>query len=667
MLEEIRKYYDNLYTTKGYVRTEFADSLNIPQLPEHIKLELDEDVTLQEVGNAVLNLQKGKVVGTDGLPIEWYKMFWPKIKELFFEVIKEIIADKKMHLSARRGILSLMDKPGKEILKLQNWRPLTLLNSDNKIYTKIMVLRLQKALPLIIHDTQQGFMKGRHLAKNLLKLQEVIDHCNKTNQNGVIISFDFYKAFDTVEIPSLMYAFRKFNFGEHYLDIIAPIFKDAETYVMNNGYWSAPIHPSRGCRQGCCYSPLAFNVIVELLGIALRQNDNIEGFQILETLIKSGQFADDLWTATKADSKCVNEVLVVLERFRNFAGLKINTDKCAILRIGPWKDSDVKFYTLKKLYWSPGSIRILGVNLHSDPQITFEDNFTELLNKTDDILNRWENRCLLPMEKITVVNSLINTMYIHKFMALPTPPQAFFEAHKRKILKFIWGNRPHKVSYTKVIQKYERLGLKLVDLQLKDAAIKAAWPLRLHGRQYNEISWFYNSLPIKDERIWSTNTKSTDIKPYLNEKSLQPVVSIWMAWSKFNYREVYEDPQEMLDATLWGNSHIHLRNKPIFDKIWLDTNINRVLDIYNIERKAFHKYEDIENVYGNHITFINYCALVAAIPRFWKSCMKTLDYNNPIDLTYNYDKLAEIKTPSKVIYWELVECYYQPTSAAKTL
>ena len=197
-----------------------------------------------------------------------------------------------MHLTARQGVLSLLEKQQKNPLKLNSWHPLTILNTDNKIYMKVLANRLQKALPYIIHHLQMGFMKQRHLAENLLKINEIMQACDDEKINALLVSFDFYKAFDTVSWNSLFHVMEKFHFGPKFISMTKVIFQDPITYVSNDGYWSTPIKPSRGCRQGCTFSPGTFNLVVKTLGLAIRQNENIKGVKILDEIIK----ADSLQT-----------------------------------------------------------------------------------------------------------------------------------------------------------------------------------------------------------------------------------------------------------------------------------------------------------------------------------------------------------------------------------
>ena len=109
------------------------------------------DITSEEITRALRQMPNDRSPGIDRLPYEFYKVFWCKIKDFFFEVVKEIIKDAEIHLSARRGILPLLEKLDKNPLKLESWKPLTLLTTDSKLFTKVLATRLQ--------ETQQELIK----------------------------------------------------------------------------------------------------------------------------------------------------------------------------------------------------------------------------------------------------------------------------------------------------------------------------------------------------------------------------------------------------------------------------------------------------------------------------------------------------------------------------
>ena len=247
-----------------------------------MKEELDQPITLKELGEALMDLANDKSSGLDGIPADFWKVFWPKIKDFYFEVIQECIKEGKLFMTAREGIISLLEKSGQDTMRLKHWRPLTLLNSDNKIYSKALAKRLQKMQHSLINPEQTGFVKQRQLSTNIIKIMEILNHCDSEGIDRALIGFDFLKAFDTVEWSSIFHALQVFGFGLKYIEMVKLLFTNPKICAYNNGYLSEFIYPTRGCRQGCCYLPIIFTFVVELLGLAIRQDENIEGIQIGE-------------------------------------------------------------------------------------------------------------------------------------------------------------------------------------------------------------------------------------------------------------------------------------------------------------------------------------------------------------------------------------------------
>ena len=156
-----------------------------------------------------------KTLGTDGLPIEIYKRYLTKLAPILLELYREVCETKEFHLSARRGVIALLEKPDRVPTKLPNWKPLTMLNCDYKLYAKILATRLAIVLPKLIDTMKSGFMKGHNIASNALLLNNIIDQCHKCNILALLVSFNFYKAFDSVEWNSMKIIMEKYNFGEN--------------------------------------------------------------------------------------------------------------------------------------------------------------------------------------------------------------------------------------------------------------------------------------------------------------------------------------------------------------------------------------------------------------------------------------------------------------------
>jgi hypothetical protein len=148
--------------------TNFFKDETLPNIQEIDKLKCDSDITLQETSIALKGLQNGKSPGSDGFTPDFYKFFWPNIKNIVFQSI--IQADKNKHLSIdqKRGVINLIPKKNKDRRLLKNWRPISLLNTDYKIITKILANRIKNALPSVINPDQVAYLKKRFIGqKNL--------------------------------------------------------------------------------------------------------------------------------------------------------------------------------------------------------------------------------------------------------------------------------------------------------------------------------------------------------------------------------------------------------------------------------------------------------------------------------------------------------------------
>ena len=100
--------------------------------------------------------------------------------------------------SQYKGVLTLLHKGGgREDIK--NWRPLTLLNWDYKIISKLLAERLKNVLTKLIHPDQKGFVKGRNISEANRMIQDIIQYADEENEEGIIVFLDQQKAFDRVE------------------------------------------------------------------------------------------------------------------------------------------------------------------------------------------------------------------------------------------------------------------------------------------------------------------------------------------------------------------------------------------------------------------------------------------------------------------------------------
>jgi len=241
----------------------------IPRLiNEDTNNRLTREVTQQEIKEAFDQMNPDKAPGPDGFTARFYQQCWNIIKKDLTKMIKKSQQSSKLGGSTNSSFLALIPKEKGE-LSFNRFRPISLCNTSYKILTKFIANRLKALLPLIIPENQGGFVKGRHIANNIILVQEAIHSNVRRKEKGMLIKLDLANAFDRVRHEFLFEVMRKFGFDTKFVNWIKACIGSPWIAPLVNGKVTNFFKASRGLRQGCPLSPLLYAIQTSVLSYQL--------------------------------------------------------------------------------------------------------------------------------------------------------------------------------------------------------------------------------------------------------------------------------------------------------------------------------------------------------------------------------------------------------------
>lgn len=176
----MRQFYHKLYSsecnTSDELRKSFLDQISFPSLTEEQRELLNREVTREEVLDAIRSLQSGKAPGPDGYGPEYYKKMSRAVVGPLTDMFLDSFRNGCLPPSLNLANISLILKKNKPPEECGSYRPVSLINVDSKILSKVLARRLENCLPLLINDDQTGFIRRRLSCSNVRRLLNVVQY-----------------------------------------------------------------------------------------------------------------------------------------------------------------------------------------------------------------------------------------------------------------------------------------------------------------------------------------------------------------------------------------------------------------------------------------------------------------------------------------------------------
>ena len=217
-------------------------------------------------------------------------------------------------------------------------RPIALLNSDYKVFTKILSFRVRPMLTNLVLPAQVGFVPHRsiHTALDTFTAARKAATLDSDLHGSIVLLLDFAKAYDTLQRPYLLAALTWLGFSPQFVSVVAALHHDTTCRFLVNGYRSSRRNVVCGIRQGCPLAPLLFILALDGVYRVIQGRGDIRGVPLTAgrrtAEFKVSGYADDtavyLW-----DRSAVTTVVAILDDFATVSGLRTNRAKSMVIEL----------------------------------------------------------------------------------------------------------------------------------------------------------------------------------------------------------------------------------------------------------------------------------------------------------------------------------------------
>ena len=511
----ITDFYESLYKVPLNARADFSncienflgDLVNHPavlgcKLTEEERAALERDITVDELDEAVSKCNGNSAPGIDGIGNRFIKKFWQFFRIPLIEYLNVCNARGTMTETFRTALIRLIPKKG-DVGHIKNWRPISLLSCFYKIISKAVDARLETVIDKVTSLAQKAYNKKRYIQEALINTIDTIRHCELNGINGVILSVDQKKAFDSVLHPYMREVYRFFGFGNSFIKLLDTIGTNRTArIILDNGKNSPEFDLERGFAQGNIPSPKKYNIGEQILIFRIEYDPAVSGVynnflvprsvadgnttfplwnkaeqkglvldpELKENKRKASAFADDTNAGLSRTADNLLKVKNILIEFGSISGLETNVEKTTLMPIGGL-DTPVPQEIIDLGFSIVTEIKCLGMKLNNRAA-NLTDHFEEKIQKIRQLIGSWSRFNLSLPGRISIAKTMLLSQigYVGCFI---TPLDSQLDTMQSLIDGYV--KKDLVISADRLYLKPNEGGLGLIRLKSYIEALQCSW------------------------------------------------------------------------------------------------------------------------------------------------------------------------------------------------
>jgi hypothetical protein len=384
----------------------FYDKKNVIYIEEINSI--GQEINIEELDKIIKELPYNKVPGPTRIVYEDLKLTGPKYRQHLLKLFNDIITNGMIPLEWKKATIYPIPKPKDWECKLNNTRPITLLETTRKLLIKIITKRLNSFLAKnnILQWNNRAGIIGESCFQPIQFTQHVIEQCQRLNQPLWIGLQDLSKAYDRVNVSLLRLALERIHIPYNIVNLLTDLFTDRINNIIINNRTSNYYTVEQGIDQGEIISPLLWIIYYDPMFTKINQtknlhvNINVEQIRNIYSIISDithtfeiavlGYLDDTTWFASSKEQ--LEKQLKIANSFYSFTDIKINHEKYEILtNEKPYINKEISLHISEhkviniKMASKKQGKRILGVYINAC------NNITSTIHRMKQIIYEFRN------------------------------------------------------------------------------------------------------------------------------------------------------------------------------------------------------------------------------------------------------------------------------------
>ena len=459
-------------------------------------------------------------------------------------------------------------------MECANYRPISLINADIKIFSKVLASRLETVIGKLISPDQSGFLKGRLAADNVRRLLHILSATGKIPRGCGLLFVDAQQAFDRLEFPYLWKVLEKFKFGERYINMIRTLYVNPSARVNVGGGFSELFDIRRGVRQGDPISPLIFNLSIEPMAQLIRSCVRISPITVGDTSHSISLYADDTLVYMADVQRSLPVVLEILNDFGYLSGYKVNLSKSALMLV----NIDRSEVTIPPQLMVTDEVTYLGIKISPSLSTIAKTNYSLVSRKIEDDINRWKHLPSSVPARIAVVkmNILPRVNFISSMIPL-APPVGYWKRLDTLLRKYIWNGKKPAIKWSVLQYRKSGGGWTLPNFKLYHWSFVLrslnVWLDNDNTTSWKGLEWeLLNRVRTPDFLLMGISTRKCDL--YYGP-IFSSLLQVFRAVEKF----VGYESKWCKSSPLWNNNNLLSDRRPFVNRNWEQKGIRTLQDI----------------------------------------------------------------------------------------